>query len=157
MTEKRKESQKQWKEKNKEKWKKYLKEYYKNNKDSFKKRYEEKSELIKEYSKQYMSTKKGRAVNITSTNNRTDRNRGFDISNNVTNDWVVENIFNGQKCIYCGETDWKKLGVDRVDNKKPHTPDNVVCCCGECNVKRGDRYTIEEFIEYRKTHPKNTD
>lgn len=51
-------------------------------------------------------------------------------------DWYVEHIFNS-KCIYCGETDWHKLGCDRIDNDKAHTTDNVVCACISCNVKRG--------------------
>lgn len=51
-------------------------------------------------------------------------------------EWIVENIFSGQHCDYCPESDWTKLGCDRIDNQKPHTPDNVVCCCTKCNVHR---------------------
>lgn len=47
--------------------------------------------------------------------------------------WVVENIFN-QKCVYCGESDWTKLGCDRVDNSIGHIKSNVVCSCLHCNM-----------------------
>lgn len=58
--------------------------------------------------------------------------------------WVVENIFKTE-CIYCGETDWHKLGCDRIKNDKPHTKDNVVCCCKRCNVLRGNKFTVDEM------------
>lgn len=44
--------------------------------------------------------------------------------------------FLNQKCSYCGETDWHKLGVDRIDDSKPHTIENCVCCCGKCNTNK---------------------
>ena len=58
---------------------------------------------------------------------------------------MVENTFNDH-CLYCGETDWIKLGLDRIDNSKPHTPDNVVTCCEKCNTKRGNK-SYEEFLK----------
>lgn len=54
----------------------------------------------------------------------------------LTKQWVLDNILTGH-CIYCGETDWHLLGCDRKNNTRPHTPDNVVCCCRDCNKKRG--------------------
>lgn len=54
----------------------------------------------------------------------------------LTPEWIVENIFTS-KCVYCECDDWTKLGCDRIDNFKPHTPDNVVCSCWACNTKRG--------------------
>lgn len=44
----------------------------------------------------------------------------------------MENIF-AKPCAYCGETDWTQLGCHRIDNSKPHTIDNVVCCCRKCH------------------------
>ena len=41
-------------------------------------------------------------------------------------------------CCYCGETDWHKLGADRIDNSKPHSKENCVCACEKCNVERRD-------------------
>ena len=69
------------------------------------------------------------------------RNRG---KCTLTAQWIMDYIFT-KKCVYCGESDWKKLGCDRIDNSKPHTEDNVVCCCGECNTKRGTK-EFEEFL-----------
>ena len=99
----------------------------------------------------------GRSSILSSAYKSYDKNKGFDVSNNITKDWIVENIFNGQKCVYCGDDDWTHLGADRIDNTKPHTPDNVVCACGLCNIERNERYTVEEFKEYRKLHPRSLD
>ena len=51
------------------------------------------------------------------------------------------------KCYYCKERvkilyrivrDPKQWTLDRIDNNLGHNYDNVVVCCLECNVKRGD-------------------
>jgi len=48
-------------------------------------------------------------------------------------------------CHYCGEK-LKSVGFDRVDNSKGYIHDNVVPCCGGCNImKRSLGYS--EFIE----------
>ena len=60
--------------------------------------------------------------------------------------WVVDNIFS-KPCIYCGETDWHELGCDRINNSKPHTPDNVIPCCKRCNRIRGNIFTVDEMKE----------
>lgn len=60
--------------------------------------------------------------------------------------WIVDNIFD-KECIYCGETDWRKLGCDRIDNTKPHTKDNVVPCCTRCNKLRSNKFTVDEMIQ----------
>ena len=67
----------------------------------------------------------------------------------LTAKWIVYNIF-PKPCHWCGETDWHKLGCDRIDNDKPHTPDNVNPCCEECNKKRGTK-TYDEFLKVIKT------
>ena len=61
----------------------------------------------------------------------------------LTAQWIVDNIFT-QKCHWCPETDWTKIGCDRIDNSLPHTPDNVIPCCERCNKNRG-RKTYEEY------------
>ena len=60
-------------------------------------------------------------------------------------EWIVEHIFT-EPCHYCGKTDYHELGCDRIDNALPHTPDNVVPCCAECNKKRGTT-PYDEFIK----------
>ncbi len=57
-------------------------------------------------------------------------------------------LFN-QPCIYCGDT--KNIGLDRIDNSKGHTRDNVVPCCYTCNVARSNNFTHEEMFELGKT------
>lgn len=92
-------------------------------------------EEVKEYRREYRSTPRGRAKQMVHHFRYEDKkhNRG---ECTITEDWILENIFTS-KCYYCGETDWRKLGCDRKDNTKSHTPDNVVCACETCNKKRG--------------------
>lgn len=89
----------------------------------------------------YRQTKEGRAAILIGAYKHEDKkqNRG-DID--LTVPWFVRNIFT--KCIYCGESDWKKLGCDRIDNSLPHTIENVVPCCADCNNKRGTK-PFEQF------------
>ena len=61
-----------------------------------------------------------------------------------------------QPCYYCGEEpnqgNWSSIpngvylynGLDRVDNDRGYTIDNVVSCCRNCNVAKGTK-TTEEF------------
>jgi 5-methylcytosine-specific restriction endonuclease McrA len=59
-------------------------------------------------------------------------------------------------CHYCGLPPYtvshrKKdqafvyTGIDRVDNEKGYTPDNVVPCCGVCNFMKG-KLGLEQFL-----------
>lgn len=91
----------------------------------------------------YRLTKNGRALSLLHGYKKSDKehNRG---ECTLTKEWIIENIFTS-KCKYCGETDWLKLGCDRIDNEKPHTPENVVPCCSECNTKRGSK-TYKEWL-----------
>lgn len=52
----------------------------------------------------------------------------------LTAKWIIDNIFT-KHCVHCGESDWGKLGCNRIDNDLPHTPDNVEPCCGSCNIQ----------------------
>lgn len=129
----KRESRRRWRKANPE----YQAEYYQNNKEKI-------AEQKAEYQAEYRSTPKGRAGSLLSIYKQSDKryNRG---ECTLTADWIVENIFS-QYCHYCGETDWKELGCDRIDNNLPHTPDNVVPCCCECNKKRG----TTPYDEYMK-------
>lgn len=111
----------------------YMAEYYKKNK-----------ERRAEYMALYKSTPIGRAHNLVRNYRRLDRdkNRG---ECTITPQWVVENIFSGQCCVYCGESDWHLLGCDRKDNALPHTPENCVPCCRSCNCKKHTK-SYNEFI-----------
>lgn len=60
----------------------------------------------------------------------------------IDNKWLQDTITNG-KCFYCGDT--RRLGLDRIDNTKGHTKDNVVVCCYDCNVARANNFTHKEM------------
>ena len=68
----------------------------------------------------------------------------------ITAEWVEEHIYTS-RCFYCGCDDWHLLGCDRINNLKPHTPENVVPCCKRCNELRQRRdfksFFLERFTE----------
>lgn len=50
-------------------------------------------------------------------------------------------------CFYCGLLNdvVAGVGLDRLDNDKGYSKDNVVSCCIDCNYVRGDRFSPEEM------------
>jgi 5-methylcytosine-specific restriction endonuclease McrA len=72
----------------------------------------------------------------------------LDINKLVSLDQAIERLMESKlKCFYCHETCYllyknvlskKQWTLDRIDNNLGHNYDNVVVCCLECNVKRGD-------------------
>lgn len=96
--------------------------------------------------KKWHSSKEGRANNLANAYKQLDKNarRG---ESTITPQWIIDNIFTS-KCYWCGETDWRLLGCDRMDNNKPHTPDNVICSCGKCNNKRSI-HSMDYFKKYQ--------
>ena len=129
----RNQKNKQWRAENAETRKEYFKEYY--NKEYF-----------KEYHKEWMATKLGRAITLANTYKNSDKKRNRD--NNIDAQWIVDNIFTSS-CAYCGETDWRKLGCDRIDNSKGHKVDNVVCSCWKCNRERHTK-PFDDFYANKK-------
>lgn len=125
--------QAEYRQKNKEKIAKHKAEYYQNNK-----------EKLTEKATEYQATPKGRAVNLVGTYRQEDKkySRG---ECTLTAEWVIEHIFT-KPCHYCGKTDWKELGCDRIDNALPHRPDNVVPCCTDCNKKK-QKTPYDEFMK----------
>ena len=62
-----------------------------------------------------------------------------------------QNIFrrDDYKCIYCGSKE--RLTLDHVIPKSkggPNTWKNLVTCCGDCNVKKGDKKVEDFLFEY---------
>ena len=103
---------------------------------------------IEEYSAKmslYYSTPRGKACHLAHAYKQSDRRKGFDISKNIDAEWIEKNIFAGQKCYYCGESDWKKLGVDRINNDMGHIPGNCLPCCQKCNTERKDKISSVIF------------
>ena len=142
------EHQNEYYQDNKERILEYQKEYNQKNKEKRleyqTKWYQAHPDYNNEYNIKYQKTPIGRAKHLIT------RYRGADKEKNrgectITGDWIVENIFS-KSCHYCGESDWTKMGCDRIDNALPHTPDNVVPCCTECNKKRG-KTPYDEFMK----------
>ena len=133
-------SQHRWVDKNPD----YKKEWRKNNPDYDKDYYENHKDERLDYNKDYYSTPHGRAYRLVANYKRHDKEANRDECT-ITPEWIVENIFT-KPCHYCGETDWTKLGCDRIDNTKPHSPDNVVCCCEKCN-KNKHTTPYEEYLQ----------
>lgn len=62
-----------------------------------------------------------------------DRKKGR--KNDLTKEFIAEQIAKG--CTYCGESQIR-MTLDRIDNDRGHTMDNVVSACVRCNHVRGD-------------------
>lgn len=63
----------------------------------------------------------------------------------ITQAQYVELI--SKPCHYCNESIEKEVGIglDRQDNSRGYHIDNVVTCCGRCNLGRQDLFTPEEW------------
>ena len=114
-----------------------------------------KKEHTSDYNKSYYETLLGLARRRRNHYVYEDKKAGHDTAQTVTYKWIIENILTDKSCIYCGDSEKEHLGCDRIDNSKGHTPDNIVCACPICNWERSlENMTVQEFIEYRKTHPR---
>ena len=159
----RSERYKKWRDANPEKKKQYDRDYHNANKERLNELARKNGAIYWKNNKKKLTDKQRRYRNASMVAksyalfrnySRDDKNRGLSVDQNIDRDWIIKNIFTS-KCIYCGDDDWKHLGADRIANNKPHTPDNVVCACRLCNMERANRYSVEEFKEYRKLHPRN--
>lgn len=112
----------------KEKLLEWKRNHYKQNKQKYQEKY-----------KKYYATPKGRAAHQISNYKRQDINNGFGEVIDFDAQWIVENIY-CKPCAHCGESDWHKIGCNRLDNTKGHTKDNVEPCCKKCNDKLGLEY-----------------
>lgn len=73
-----------------------------------------------------------------------DKKKG--LHSDIDTNWMLD--FCNQPCIYCGDNN--RVGLDRIDNNKGHTKNNVVPCCYECNCARMNNFTHEEMKEIGK-------
>lgn len=89
---------------------------------------------------------KSRANSLLTNYRRNDKiyNRG---ECTLTAGWIIENIFS-KPCVHCGESDWRKIGCNRLDNTKPHTPDNVEPCCRRCNRELQGGTRLKQVYQY---------
>lgn len=67
-------------------------------------------------------------------------------------DEQMDELF-ASNCYYCnaepreGQYTFTYNGIDRVDNTKGYTPDNVVACCKTCNNAKKNM-SVEEFLNW---------
>lgn len=54
-----------------------------------------------------------------------------------------------KECFYCNSSLCQETGhnLDRKNNSYGYTLENVVPCCGKCNISRADNFSHEEWIE----------
>lgn len=97
--------------------------------------YQKNKESVLKKQKCYRKTPMGRACHLISGYAVQDKRKGFEKSIDFDAKWIVDNIFS-KPCPYCGETDWRKLGCNRINEDLPHTKDNVEPCCYDCNTKK---------------------
>lgn len=136
--------QKQYQQENNDTIAEYKKCWRENNSEYMKQYYQENKVTITEKKKQHYNTPIGRAAKLLTAYSREDKknNRG---ECTLTAQWIIDNIFS-KPCHYCGVEGWNIIGCDRINNDLPHTPDNVVPCCAECNIKRNIK-PFEEFLK----------
>lgn len=84
--------------------------------------------------------KSNRLVRMLGAYKLTDKKKGFVCDIDLM--WLKNFIASG--CYYCGDN--FRVGIDRIDNGKGHTKDNVVPCCYDCNVARANNFSLEEMI-----------
>lgn len=91
--------------------------------------------VFRERQRRYAKTPKGRAIFLLKAYQR------IDCCDFTTSELAA---YLEQPCVHCGTTDTPR-GLDRIDNAKAHTKDNVAPSCAPCNFARGDRFTFEEM------------
>lgn len=57
-------------------------------------------------------------------------------------------VLRAKPCFYCGSTE--KVGIDRVDNSKGYSEDNVVPCCTVCNIMKRT-FGVEVFLNHLRS------
>lgn len=96
----------------------------------------EQKELRKARMKRWNQTQRGRATHLRKAYQRID-------ACDLTAEEILEYII--QPCVYCGTTSANR-GLDRIDNALPHIKGNVQTACGDCNIMRGNRFTVSEMM-----------
>ena len=137
---------KQWYADNKTEKSEYMKQWYAANREKL-------LEHQKQYHKQHRGTLEGYNYDCWNSNVQADRKYSR-IGEELPSDYITLEqrlAMIQEPCVYCGQhKPFKEMGIDRIDNRLPHTFENCVPCCTECNIKRKDRYTYDEFRELTK-------
>lgn len=111
--------------------------------------YEKNKEELKRKNKEWYNTPKGRWTQLAHAYRVKDKKKFGTDEGSVTTE-QLQNMYEQQPfCTFCGEKDYHKLGLDRIDNNKPHTVDNCHICCTKCNNER-NRLDYEKFTSINK-------
>lgn len=86
--------------------------------------------------KRWGQTQRGRATHLRKAYQRID-------DCDLTAEEILAYII--QPCVYCGTVSINR-GLDRIDNSMPHVKGNVQTACTDCNIMRGDRFTVSEMM-----------
>lgn len=129
-----------------------MKNISKDRKEYFRQYYQEHKLQRDKKHQEYNNTPYGRAYYLANRHKQEDARKHRE--NNINAKWIVDYIFNS-KCIYCGETDWTKLGCDRINNSIGHVKNNVVCCCGKCNIERHEKTFYEFYLQKQQQQQEN--
>lgn len=126
-----------WREEHRERFNERCRQYQERNREAQQKRMNN-----------YHQTKEGRATNLLAAYVQMDLERRG-VRPNLTREDIMRICFSeDSKCVFCQTTDWKVLGLDRIDNSKPHDASNCLCCCHDCNVAKYKK-TLGEFIKLK--------
>jgi len=141
-------------EQNKEKIKAYQAEYRAKNREAWLKKNklwrEAHPDKMKEYMAKYSATAKGKFTKLKL------RARAGNIPLSMLSaefiDWFERQDL---KCYYCSRVisvavGQKKLdgySIDRKDNNKGYSLENIALCCNRCNMAKGSWFTEEQMLE----------
>lgn len=150
MKEKRREYARKFRESHPGYQTKYMRRYREKHREEFNRRCREYQRRRKEKQQQWMNdyheTKEGRATNLLNSYIQMDVERGRGKPELTREDIMRKCFSDDSKCVYCGETDWHKLGLDRIDNNEAHHAWNTFCSCHDCNVARYRR-SVGDYLE----------
>lgn len=112
---------------------------------------EYKKQYNKQYNKQHYATIEGYARAIRKSNLQKDRKYGRIEAEEDPLPTIEEYIeLLQQRDFYDGKQyHWSEMGLDRIDNSKPHTIDNVVPCSTKNNIRR-KKMSFEEFYAKKR-------
>ncbi len=121
-------------------------------------KYKDRDKKLREYLKKYLATPKGKFQLL--RNNARSRKIEFKLTSEEFVDWFSRQ---SKICFYCGITlnegngvrEINSMTVDRCDNNKGYTLDNIVLCCIRCNKIKSNDLTKSEMTEIGKIFQKN--
>lgn len=125
---------KEYRLKNKEKMREQCRQYYTKHKDDIKKYEYKRSREVKTKLKQAKTRAKYKKLEFSLTLDE------------------YKLIIKNNQCYYNCGNGLSETGtdLDRIDNDKGYTLENVLPCCGECNKLRADRLSVEETLQVIK-------